>query len=171
MLLNLGCSEHRKYNLIEKEQDNPIKLYKNHDHLGRINKLDSYYNNIIRDYYSIKNYHMAAIIPFFYKDIIEKYKMELTKLPELPEINYNKKIEWYKITHINEAQLICNFILVQIANIIIVTSKLHNQGKDLADLLTSSIINKEKLFSKPDPLKIIIDKRTPKTTPRKIGNF
>ena len=160
MILNLGCSEHHKYNLIEKERDNPVKLYENHDHLGRINKLDSYYNSIIRDYYAVKNYQLAEMPPLFYKELIEKFKNELPKLPELKDSEYDKKIEWYKIVHANEASLICNFILVQISNIIIHLSKTGLHGKALAELLTINLISKDKMFSKPDPFKFTIDKRT-----------
>jgi hypothetical protein len=160
MILNLGCSEHRKYHLIEKERENPIKLYENIDHLGRINKLDSYYNSIIRDYYAVKNYQLAEMPPLFYKELIEKFKNELPKLPELKDYEYDKKIEWYKIAHSNEANLICNFILVQISNIIIHLSKNDLHGKAFAELLTISLIAKDKMFSKPDPFKFTIDKRT-----------
>jgi hypothetical protein len=160
MILNLGCSEQRKYHLIEKERENPIKLYENIDHLGRINKLDSYYNSIIRDYYAVKNYQLAEMPPLFYKELIEKFKNELPKLPELKDSEYDKKIEWYKIAHSNEANLICNFILVQISNIIIHLSKTGPHGKAFAELLTVSLVLKDKMFSKPDPFKFTIDKRT-----------
>jgi hypothetical protein len=160
MILNLGCSEHRKYHLIEKERENPIKLYENTDQLGRLNKLDSYYNSVIRDYYAVKNYQLSEMPPLFYREIIEKFKGELTKLPNLKDTEYDKKIEWYKIAHSNEAHLICNFILVQIAVVILDLSKLGPHGKALAEQLTASLIAKEKMFSKPDPFKFIIDKRT-----------
>jgi hypothetical protein len=160
MLLNLGCSEHRKYLLIEKERDNPVKTYKNENHLGRISKLDAYYNSTIRDYYSVKNYQLSDILPAYYKDLIEKHKGELLKLPELDDIEYDKKLDWYKIVHVNANHLVCNFILVQIANTIIFISKTGNAGKALAELLTMSLIHKERLLSKPDPFKITIDKRT-----------
>jgi len=160
MILNLGCSEHRKYHIIEKERDNPIKTYENDEHLGRINKLDSYYNSIIRDYYSVKNYQLAEFPPLFYREIIDKFKNDISKLPDLKDSEYDKKIEWYKIAHNSEAHLIGNFILIQIANIIIYVSKLGTYGKALAELLTMSLILKDKMFSKPDPFKISIDKRT-----------
>lgn len=160
MLLNLGCSEHRKYVLIEKERDNPIKSYKNTEHLGRISKLDAYYNTTIRDYYSVKNYQLSDILPLFYKDLIEKYKIDILKLPDLDDIEYDKKLDWYKIVHVNENHLVCNFILVQLANMIIAISKIGVAGRALAELLTFSLIHKDRLLSKPDPFKITIDKRT-----------
>lgn len=160
MLLNLGCSEHRKYVLIEKERDNPIKNYDNTGHFGRISKLDSYYNAMIRDYYAVKNYQLYTVNPVLYKELIDKYKTELTKLPDLIDNDYDKKIEWYKISHHDEMSLVCNFILTQISNNIIMVSKLGNHGKALAELLTSAIIHKERMFSKPEPFKITIDKRT-----------
>lgn len=160
MILNLGCSEGKKYLLIEKERENPVKTYENEHHLGRINKLDSYYNSIIRDYYLVKNSHMAEYPPYYYKDLVLKYKAELQKLPELKDNEYDKKLQWYKIAHHNEAHLICNFILIQIANIIIFVSNIAGYGKMFADLLSSSLIYKDKMFSKPDPFKITIEKRT-----------
>jgi hypothetical protein len=160
MLNNLGCSEHKKYLLIEKEKDNPVKDYSNESQLGRISKLDAYYNSIIRDYYSVKNYQLSDHLPLYYKDLIEKYKAELIKLPEIQDIDYDRKLEWYKIKHVNDNRLICNFILVQIANIILMLSKTGAAGKALADMLSHSLIHKEKLLSKPDPFKVVIDKRT-----------
>lgn len=160
MINNLGCSEHHKYPLIEKEKDSPVKDYTNEDQLGRISKLDAYYNSIIRDYYSVKNFQLSDTLPLYYKDLIEKYKTDLIKLPELSDINYDKKLDWYKIVYVNDNKSVCNFILVQIANIILSTSKLNAAGKALAELLTSSLIHKEKLLSKPDPFKVTIDKRT-----------
>lgn len=160
MILNLGCTEHKKYNLIEKEHESPVKLYENADHLGRINKLDSYYHSIIRDYYSIKNYHLFDFPPPYYKDLINKFKNELNKLPDLKDKNYHKKIEWYKIQHTNQAHLLCNFILVQTADVLLELSKTSPAGKAFAELLSANIISKDKMFSKPDPFKFIIDKRT-----------
>ena len=159
MLLNLGCSEQHKYLLIEKERDSPIKTYNNINHLGRISKLDSYYNTTIRDYYSVKNYQLSDLLPLYYKDLIEKYKTEILKLPDLDDIEYDKKLDWYKITHSNENQLVCNFILVQLANIMIYIAKSSVAGHALAEALTFSLIHKERLLSKPDPYKISLDKR------------
>jgi hypothetical protein len=135
---------------------------------------DEYYQNMItksriipyfleiesKEQFENYNYQLSEMPPLFYREIIEKFKGELTKLPNLKDTEYDKKIEWYKIAHSNEAHLICNFILVQIAVVILDLSKLGPHGKALAEQLTASLIAKEKMFSKPDPFKFIIDKRT-----------
>lgn len=160
MLLNLGCSEHRKYLLIEKERDNPVKTYKNEDHQGRISKLDAYYNSVVRDYYLIKNFQYIDVLPLNYKDYIEKYKNDIPKFPNLEDNEYSKKLEWYRVQYKDSNAVVCNFILIQIANIILQTAKLNEAGKALAEQLTLSLIQKERLLSKPDPFKLVIDKRT-----------
>jgi hypothetical protein len=160
MILNLGCSEGRKYYFIEKERDNPVKEYNNIDHLGRVSKLDSYYNSTIREYYSVKNYQLADSPPIHFITLIDKYKDILTKLPDIADNDYNHKLEWYKMKHSSEMHIVCNFILVQIANIMNTVSQVGPHGKLLAEILTTFIITKEKLFSKPEPFKITIDKRT-----------
>jgi len=160
MLLNLGCSEGRKYHLIEKERDNPVKEYNNNAHLGRVSKLDSYYNTVVRDYYSVKNYQLADAAPRQFTALVDKYKDLLTKMPNISDESYNNKLEWYRMKHSNEMNLVCNFVLVQIANTVLTISQAGAHGKTLAELLTASIIAKEKLFSKPEPLKVKIDKRT-----------
>lgn len=169
VLINLGLSERFKFEKIEKGEINPLKSEDViMDDMGnRTLKLDGYYNNIIYQYYLIKGYTSSYDLPHELNELIDKLSSSKGLQASMKEIynpEYHAKFTYF--LHINKnPHDINNFILNQLANILlnIVSStektKFSTFGLDLFKFFTNEIINREKLFSKPDPFKYKIDKR------------
>lgn len=169
ILANLGLSERFKFDKIEKGEINPLRHEDvTIDDIGnRTLKLDGYYNNIIYQYYLIKGHMSSYDLPHELNELIDKLpssKGLQASMKEIYDPEYHTRFVYF--LHINKKPDDINkFILNKITNTLldIITStektKFSKFGQELFKFFTDEIINREKLFSKPDPFKYKIDKR------------
>jgi hypothetical protein len=171
ILINLGLSEGRKFENIEKEKENPHINSTDAEDILRNQYLRDYGLWVLRLYYLMKNYNIVLNIPHDLKEMIETHrsKKKMTKYFNFPEIydEFNEKYNYYFRTL--KPKFISNFLLNYICNIFLkILETVKNTdydelGKDFVDYCLKSIIKSEKDVSKPPPLSLIIDKGSDKT--------
>jgi hypothetical protein len=166
ILVNLGLSEGRKFENIEKEKENPhINSSKSED-IVRNQYLRDYCLWVLRMYYIMRNYNIVYNIPRELKEIIDKHRStNLGKIKdELPDIyeDFNEKYTYYfrKLVPKILANFLLNYLCSILVNIMesLQNTKLANLGIEFVNFAISSIITSEKDVSKPPPLSLIINK-------------
>jgi len=169
ILINLGLSHGIKFEKIESGEVNPQgnPEMTPDDFRVRLLKLDSYYNNIIYQYYLLKNYKTTYDLTTELNDIIDKQKTTKglqSAMIDIYDPLYYKRFIYYLYSG-QSPEIISYFILNQISEtmINIITKLTKNKfeifGKDLMMLMTKQIVNNERLVSLPDAFKYKIDKR------------
>lgn len=166
ILINLGLSEGRKFENLEKEKENPHINSTEEEDILRNQYLRDYCLWFLRLYYIMKNYSIVHTIPPHLKDIIEKNKkfgVENMKsvLPDIYD-KFNEKYSYYFRTL--TPKLLSNFLLNYLCNslntVLEKTSNTNfmNLGKDFVTHCIEVLIQSEKDVSKPPPLSLIINK-------------
>ena len=169
ILINLGLSSGIRFEKIENGEINPRKNEElsSYEINTRILKLDGYYNNIIYRYYLLKNYSSSYDLTVELNELINK--LPTTKglqaaMKDIYDPLYHLRLIYF--LHIcKDPNDINNFILNKISetllNILTImkNSKFSVFADKLVKYFTTEIVEKEKLFSKPDPFKYKIDKR------------
>ena len=170
ILVNLGLSENRKFENIEKEKENPHINSSIEEDIVRNQYLRDYCLWVLRMYYIMRNYNIVYNIPTELKEIIEKHRaLGLGKLKDmLPEIydNFNEKYMYYfrKL----KPKLLANFLLNYLCSILmniaesLQNTKLAELGIEFVKYAISVIIKSEIDVSKPPQLSLIINKGTAK---------
>jgi len=170
VLINLGLSEGIKFEKIERGEVNPRKDENmlTYDIKTRTLKLDGYYNNIIYQYYLIKGSTSSYDLPTQINELIDKLpssKGLQTSMKEIYDPMYHSRFIYFFHVCSNPDDLnkiILNKISETLLQIIssLEKTKFATFGENLVKYFTKEIITKEKLFSKPDPFKYKIDKRS-----------
>ena len=168
MLINLGLSEGRKYENIEKEKENPNINSTDSDDILRVQYLRDYCLWVVRTYYTFKNYTEAVSVPAALKEIIDAQRntnKDLTGLKKtLPDLygNFNELYAYY--FQVLNKKTLANFLLSYLCDFMnkILDSSNNTPyadvGKSFVQYLLKSIIQSEKDVSQPPPLSLIIDR-------------
>lgn len=160
ILINLGLSVNIKYKLIETDKINPSNSVTDDQSLIRNTCLFGYYLNIVRKYYSIKNYDILAFVPFDLKNIMQKNKISNLK-QKLPELD-NNIIDQYHYYKENESRItLSNYLLSNITNTLLTAYKnmkkiQMDNAQELIMYMINSIIKSEKSLSEPEIEKFVI---------------
>jgi hypothetical protein len=178
ILVNLGLSEGRKFENIEKEKENPHINSSVEEDIVRNQYLRDYCLWVLRMYYNMRNYSVVYNIPMELKQIVEKnLGVGLGKLKDsLPEIygDFNEKYVYYfrKLKPKLLANFLLNYLCSILMNIIesLQNTKFDNLGKEFVDYTISVIIKSEKDISKPPPLSLIINKGSSKEEEQVAGD-
>ena len=167
ILINLGLSEGRKYENIEKEKENPNISSTEDEDVVRTQYLRDYCLWVIRTYYTFKNYTDAVKVPMKLKELIDaqrKTNRDLTELKAaLPDLynDFNKIYENY--SRRLPRKVLANFLLDYICEFMNkIIEGLNNTtyakiGREFVQYLLNNIIQSEKDVSQPPPLSLIID--------------
>jgi hypothetical protein len=167
ILINLGLSEGRKYENIEKEKENPNISSTEVQDIVRTQYLRDYCLWVIRTYYTFKNYTDSVKLPAKLKELIDsqrKANRDLTGLKaSLPELynDFNKIYEHYFRRLSRKA--LANFLLDYMCEFMnkIIEGLSNTQyaaiGKEFVRYLLDNIIQSERDVSQPPPLALIID--------------
>jgi len=170
VLINLGLSEGIKFEKIERGEIDPRKDENTlpYDIKTRSLKLDGYYNAIIYQYYLIKIHTSSYDLPIQINELINNLSSSKglqASMKDIYDPMYYTKFMYFLHT-CKDPNDLNKFILNKISETLIniTTSmsktKFSKFGNDLVKYFTNEIINEEKLFSKPDPFKYKIDKRS-----------
>ena len=170
ILVNLGLSEGRKFENIEKEKENPHINSSAEEDIVRNQYLRDYCLWVLRMYYIMRNYNIVYSIPTALKEIIEKHRAAgLGKLKDaLPEIydDFNEKYTYYfrKLKPKLLANFLLNYMCSILMNIVesLQNTKLAELGTEFVDYVVLVIIQSERDVSKPPPLSLIINKGSTK---------
>ena len=166
ILINLGLSEGRKFENIEKEKENPHINSTVEEDILRNQYLRDYCLWVLRSYYLMKNYNILHNVTYALKEIIESNRAAgLENIHEaLPEIydEFNEKYMYYH--RALKPKLLSNFLLNFLCESLnkimehMSNTKLAKLGKDFVKYGVDSIVQSEKDVSKPSPLSLIINK-------------
>lgn len=152
-------------NLLKKERNEEIK--ENNIDMARILKLDSYYNNIILQYYLLKNYETTYDLTLGLNELIDKQKTTKGLQKAMVDIYdplYHMQLIYF-MYFVNDHFKIANFILNKISETLLTIlngltkNKFSTFGMDLIKFFIDNIIKQEQLFSKPNPFRYTVDKR------------
>jgi hypothetical protein len=167
ILINLGFSEGRKYENIEKEKENPTISSTEDEDVLRTQYLRDYCLWVIRTYYTFKNYTDAVKVPAKLKDLIDaqrKINRDLTELKSaLPELynDFNKIYEHYsrRLPRKSLANFLLDYVCEFMNKIIegLSNTTYAKIGREFVQYLLNTIIQSEKDVSQPPPLSLIID--------------
>ena len=184
ILVNIGLTEGIKFdkirlgelnpskNIIEQDKTRQDKTKQDREHeedntVARILKLDSYYNNIIFQYYLLKNYETTYDLTLGLNELIDKQKTTKGLQKAMVDIYdplYHTQLIYY-MYFVNDPVKISNFILNKISETLLTIldgltkNKFPIFGMDLIKFFMDNIIKQEELFSRPNPFKYTVDKR------------
>jgi hypothetical protein len=152
--INLGLTINQKFSLIESEKINPSISATPGALTLRNTQLHSYYLHIVTLFYIIKNHDIVQNIPYDLKQLMSKNKVrDLHKKLINVDNSILEKYDYYK-EHSSPLK-VSNFILHSISSTIInmyksmKTSDMH-LAYDVIKFMINSIIQSEKMLSKPD---------------------
>jgi hypothetical protein len=151
IIVNIGLSEGVKFPEIEHSKINPSK--EPHSYKTRALKLKGYIQNTLREYMLFINNASIIDLPLQLKDIISAQKK--TDFSDMPTFSdFQKLDEQYRYSL--SSDMYCNFLQEYLANIMCSIYE-YPAGKALMALFTKTIISKELMLSKANPVFYKID--------------
>lgn len=152
--INIGLTINSNYKLIENEKINPSSNASDRSLVLRNIQLFSYYLQIVKIYYLIKNYTIIEHLPYDLKQILSKNKISnLNK--KLIDVDKDIPLKYYYYKKNATPIIVSNFLLYSISNTILTIHKSMKKNNinvtdELILYIIKSIIDDEKLLSKPD---------------------
>jgi hypothetical protein len=154
VLINLGLTINQKFRLIESERVNPSESATLGSLRLRNIQLHSYYLHIVTLFYIVKNHDVSKNIPYDLKQIMAKNKVrDLHKKLINIDQTILEKYDYYKDNALPAT--VSNFMLYSITSTLIAMFKsMKSAGmvlaKDIITFILSSVIQSEKMLSKPE---------------------